>query len=327
LGNEFEAIKLRALYVDIAYGFSVGQVNKKQAYIKHLSPLDQGTIDKQYLSFFEAGRAEGLKTEEEVLAHLKKTGQWNDKDQLEVAELRKYISFAESGLKKIWVGKIEAEQQLEEAKRKLFIKLEARNDLLRLTAEAYASKKVDELYIFNSLFSDKNLTQPLVDDTEYEYLETQEISKIISDYSLIMKDFSSSVFKKIALSGFFQNILSLCGDNLSEFFQLPIFKLTFYQSECLSYGRFFKHIISNSKYPPTPEMMDNPDLLIDSYEMSKALDAERQKHGDGPNVSIVGEDPNAPKMESLAESAAKSGKKSLNMKEIMAAQKNNLRLV
>jgi len=92
-----------------------------------------------------------------------------------------------------------------------------------------------------------------------------------------MQKFNSKNLKRIALSGFFLNFYHLCDDNPFTFFGQAATRLTFYQAELFGHGRYFKHILQNSKNKPPDDIMNEPDKIIEWYESSTSAQAAMDK--------------------------------------------------
>ena len=133
--------------------------------------------------------------------------------------------------------------------------------------------------------------------------------------------------KRIALSGFFLNNFYLCKDNPKIYFGKPVVELTYNQSELFSYGRYFKHILSDMKNKPSPEIMDDPDKLIEMYNIGQNSSKMKQSAEDSDASTVVGatkEDlermgmssPSEDKGVSLSKEASKKGGK-LSMDDLI----------
>ena len=131
------------------------------------------------------------------------------------------------------------------------------------------------------------------------------------------------------MSSFFLNNFYLCEDNPQIYYGKPVVELTYNQSELFSYGRYFKYILSEMKNKPHPDVMDDPDKLIELYNVGKNADKIKESMENADASTVVGatnEDLErmglkAPTDEpqqgiSLAAEAAKKGGK-LSMEDLM----------
>lgn len=95
--------------------------------------------------------------------------------------------------------------------------------------------------------------------------------------------------KRIALSNFFLNNYHLCKDNPFIFFGKPLVELTYHQADLFAYGRYYKHILSEMKNPPAPEIMQDPDRLLELYEIEKSQEERNDgKETTGTASTVVG---------------------------------------
>ncbi len=191
--------------------------------------------------------------------------------------------------------------------------------LFGLTVESYCQKKLNELYIFNSFYKDKKTEIPLYSEEDFDFLDQEELQSLVSLYHAATIDINSQNIKKIALLPFFQNYYGLCEDNLSDFFGMPVARLSFFQNELGSYGRYFKSILSSSERPPADVAAD-PEKLIDWYNATKGTGSVINKNNND-NVVLVGasaelSDGNVEAV-SFSQIAKEQGKTKLNKFELM----------
>ena len=92
---------------------------------------------------------------------------------------------------------------------------------------------------------------------------------MVTIYNGRMDRFTEINLKRLAVSGFYLNNFYLCKDNPFIFYGEPVVNLTYPQIELFSFGRYFKNILSELKHPPTEEQLDNPDKLIEMFNISK----------------------------------------------------------
>lgn len=320
--------QLRQIYSAIIQGFVATSYNKAPLYIRHFSPIEQAEIDEHYAGFLARAKGEGLSSEEEQLALLKKQGVWGDAEDLEVKQLKFEVEEL-IGIKKTVLFPSQLEQikvQIEVAEKRWLDKLKERADLLTLTAESFASQKVNEVYIYKSLYADKELKTPFFSDEDYQDLDRAEISALITLYNSKVSDFSDKNLQKVAVSGFFQDYYGLCENDITNFYGKPIVYLTYYQSALARHGKYF-HTLFMSENRPPDNIMGDPDKIIDwvtTTSNAKRLAAKTEATGEGGAASFVGATKKdleamgmAPSTVSLKDKA--KGKSSMNMQEMMAA--------
>lgn len=279
-------LELRKAYGQIILGASPTQINGATAYIRHFTPLDQGELDGGYTFFLEKALNSGLSSEEQRLKELADVKCWTEEDEAGIEKQRDYLN----GLietKKLLALPSQIERhghQIKEAQLLLNFKLSERHQAVGMTAESFAGRKLNEFYIFKSLFKDRELKIPLFSEEEFDYLDISEVNDLVVAFNKSIGLLSDANIKKIALATFFQNSFSLCDDNIYNFYGKPIVGLTFYQSELASYGIFFKRILNAEMKPPV-DIINDPDKIIDWQSGSR----NREKlvsSTQGSNVAI-----------------------------------------
>ena len=81
----------------------------------------------------------------------------------------------------------------------------------------------------------------------------------------------------------------LCKDNPFIFFGKPIVQLTYHQTDLFAYGRYYKHILQDMKNPPSQEVMQDPDRLLELYEIEKNQEERMgDKETTGTASTVVG---------------------------------------
>ena len=153
-----------------------------------------------------------------------------------------------------------------------------KKDLLGFTVEDYANKKINEYYMFNSLFKDKDLKYKFFSEEEFDELENKDLSEILEIYNNLNKDYIDKNLKKIALSSYYLSLFNLSDDNPYYMYGKPIIYLTFYQMEVFGYARYFKNALSEAKHKPPDEYYEDPDKLIDWLESSKNVEEVLNKN-------------------------------------------------
>ncbi len=325
--DSVETRKLRVIFSNVIKGYTpVVSSNYGSFFIKHFNIYDLADADEVYNKFYQQAVNDGVPTQNEREEFLIKQDIISHKDEEKIVDLKKtinnlYDNYNREYLKskrikwKTEIDKLEEElQQLE------FI----RANLVGKTAEIFASKKSNEFYIQQSLYTDSSLTNLLFRNEDFEEMDEQELAEVVILYNQKMQDYGAENFKKIAISPFFCNLFYLSGDNPQTFYGKPIIHLTIFQSDIFSYGRYFKHIMSEFKDKIPKEVMENPTELMDWVEMNqnvqKVLGDDKEKSALGivgatkEDLEILGLKPN--QSFSLSEELKKRGGR-ISMEELM----------
>lgn len=282
---------LRKAFRDIAVGYTHGIFLSRPGYVKHLSYADQISFDSTREEFIAQAKREGILTNDERLEQMKKNGEWSDAKEKEIRDCQTMIDGAIEGKRlnmKMPSLVKRYTDQIKEYEKTLNDRLREKAAALGLTCESYADREVNDLFIFSNLFSDKVLETPLFSEADFQHLTDPEMNQLISDYNAAMDGCSTQSIKKLAMQGFFQEYFALTGENVSQFFGVPICRMTFTQVKLLSYGRHFSSIYQNhdvSKFPKN--ILEDPDLLTDYAVAATKGKEEMQKQGAYDEGTVV----------------------------------------
>ncbi len=303
-------------------------------YLKHTDYDSSEDLDELKEALMNKATKEGLPTIKQREEEIKKEGDWSGEEESEMRELRSYVSNLKDTKSKVLLkAEIESiNKDIEKSSDKLENLNEQKQALIGYTAEAYASKKVNENYLVTTSFKDKELTERLITEKDYNYLQDEDITALTGVFVEDSVKFSEENIKRISLCTYFMNFFSLSDDNPMTFYGKPITKLTFNQVDLFSYGRYFKTMIQNMDRSLTSEELDDPDKIIDLFNVSKNVEKitskTQKKEGDGKATSIVGatkedmermglsSDQNHEKQVSLSQEARKQGGK-LSMEDLI----------
>jgi hypothetical protein len=323
--------QLRLVFVDILKGCSVSTSKQfGHFYIKHLTHFDASDIDEFKSECMKKAKDNGLETEKEKLKELKKDELWTDQEDSRIIELSGYIVNLRHSKSKLFL-KREINQivtQIKDSEEEISKLNQKKEELVGMTCESFAAKKINEFYIFNSIFKDKEFKESLFEKEEFDELSNHQLIDLITLYNKKIDGFYSKNMKRIALNGFFLNHFYLSEDDAYAFYGKPICELTFFQAELFGLGKYFKSLMTRSKNKAPEDIMGDPDKIIEWYESSQNAQEAMERHTSDKagGSSLVG----ASKEElqrlgasnddegtiSLAKAAAKKGGQ-LNMEELM----------
>lgn len=282
----------KLLYHDILNGYSFYTDDKTSFYIKHFGLQDLNIINTKKLAIERKAKKMGLLDEETQIKNLIEKDNWSMSKEEEINKIKQFIkdlNYTKSKL--ILLRDIDQiNSQIKENEKILNDILTEKQELLGTTLETYTNKKLNEYYVYCSLYKDTDLKQKLLTEQEFEQLEYKELYELYTKYTIGLMDLNDKNIKKIALSNFFLNSFYLCDDDPYIFFGKSIINLTFIQTELFSCAKFFKNIISNSTTKPPENVLSDPDALIDWYEGSKnaSKTVASVKREDVLGSSIVG---------------------------------------
>jgi hypothetical protein len=287
---------LKIIFSEIIKGYSKKNIEGfGTLFFKHINNQDSADIDIYNQQFLDKAKNMGLPTEKEQEEYLIKEELWEESKNRRIIELEKFLINLKTTKSKLFlkaqIDQINAEIEKNELELKT-LKFE-RKDLIGFTAEDYTFKKINEYYMYVSLFKDETLKERFFKEADYEDLDNKDIMSLIKNYNEVNSKFNDRNLKKISLASYFSNIFYLSKDDPFVFYGKPLVELSFYQIELFSYGRYFKGILTNAKNKPPEYLMKDPDQLIEWFEGSKNVDEVLNKNSkvvqkDNVATSIVG---------------------------------------
>jgi len=287
---------LKIIFSEIIKGYSKKNIEGiGTLFFKHINNQDSADIDIYNQQFADKAKSMGLPTAKEQEEYLIKEGLWEESKNKRIIELDKFISNLKTTKSKLFlksqIDQLNSEIDKNEAELKA-LQYE-KKDLIGYTVEEYTAKKINEYYMYVSLFKDEKLKERFFTEIDYEELDNKEIIILINNYNQVNDKFNDNNLKKISLTSYFGNIFHLSNDDPFTFYGKPLVELSFYQIELFSYGRYFKTIISNAKTKPPQYLMKDPEGLIEWFEGSKNAEEVLNKNTkmtqkDNIATSIVG---------------------------------------
>ena len=285
---------LRLYLVDILKGYSKTYLNDKLIYIKHMDSLSSGDVDLKKEEFYHKALKNKLPSLEDQEAYILKEELWSEEKNKEIKKIKEYLT----GLKKTKL-KLFREQELKaineqisnEEKKLLNLNLE-KKELIGFTAEDYANKKINEYYMFISLYKDTELKENFFSQNEFDELENVDISKLVQIYNDKLSIYNDKNLKKISLLNSHLTLFNISDDNPYYMYGKSIVYLTFYQIEIFGYAKYFKNQLSYAKHKPADEYFEDPEKLIEWLESSRNVEELLEKgasnKADTVATSIIG---------------------------------------
>jgi hypothetical protein len=287
---------LKILFSEIIKGYSKKNVDGfGNLFFKHINNQDSADIDIYNDQFLQKAKKMGLPTEQEQEEYLIKEELWEKSKDKRIKELENFLINLKTTKSKLFL-KAQVDQVNSEIEKNEIelnkLKFE-KKDLIGFTAEDYTFKKINEYYMYVSLFKDEACKERFFKESDYEDLDNKQIMVLIHNYNEITNKFNSTNLKKISIASYFSNIFYLSKDDPYIFYGKPLVELSFYQIELFSYARYFKGILTNSKTRPPEYIMSDPDKLIEWYEGSKNVEEVINRNSkvsqkDNVATSVVG---------------------------------------
>ena len=325
-----EDASLKVIFSEILRGFTfVDSEDYGKIKIKHFTNFDSAELDIKNKLFYDKAISQGLPTRDDRIKYLLKENIWTEEKNKDVLQTKSMLAGLKNSKSKVFLQSHidNINKQIAENQSKLAALELEKEELIGFCAENYASRRINEYYMYNAVLSSNG--EKLFTEDQFEDLEEIRLVELIGIYNKSTKKFNSTSLKKISLSGFFTNLFYLCSDNAHVFFGKPLVELTFYQIELFGYGRYYKSLMENSETQVPDDVKEDPEKLIEWFDSTKsareALEKSKNAGQDGSATSLVGATPedlkrlgldNPNETISLAKKAAEKGGR-LNMEDMM----------
>lgn len=293
MSQKQKQINFRESFRDVSFGFSSFKFERKEVFIKHLSIFDQIDMDEIKKDFFESAKKRGLPTEKDAEKYIFENEIWSKKDESSLTQAKIYLESLEKTKKSLYrLSQIkQVSEQIKTAEKdysKLFLK---KRGLIGQTCEKYSEKRVTEHYIIKSFFKDPEFEHPYFSQEEIDELEQPQLTYLISEYNNIYSNFEDVNIQRIVLEDFFQMYLGFCED-VRNFYDKPLFKLSINQVKLIVYARMYKNIFENYSNIPKNIKKDPEKIIeyINSQENAKNVLENMDKDGASTMVGAPKED-------------------------------------
>ena len=278
-----EIEEAQRVYKDILNGYSLIQYKDDDVYVKHLNDIDHGWIQEYKNSIYSEAQDKGVLSEKDKIETFIEQDIWDEKKEKRIEELTDELDnlkntqsklVLESQKKRILKPIEEAETELEEIEAE-------RIEVLGITCENYAVKKVSEKYLQYTVYKDKNFTEHFLSEEEFDEIEDEALSALVMLNNIKLSNFNQDYIKKISICPFFLNSLMICKNNPMVFYGEPVCKLSNYQIELFSSGLRYKSVLEQKgKTPPScktlKEVVNWYEGLLDSTKIKSKEDAAGQ---------------------------------------------------
>ena len=177
---------LRRSYMDILRGFTKTKVDKfGEFYFKHLDLFSSEEIDERKREYEEYAVNQGLPTEEEKIKELIKDELWSAEKDKEIENLEVLVSSLKETKAKFYLKRDidNIQRQVDEETEKLQILQAQRIELVGFTTDSYSTKKINEFFIFNTSFKDRDLTEKFFEKDTFDELHEDDIMLLILNYN------------------------------------------------------------------------------------------------------------------------------------------------
>jgi hypothetical protein len=286
------------IYSEICKGFSKEKIDNFFIYFKHPTLAEHFSNYSYYEIFIEEGRKKGLQLEKEKIDEAIKGGWWSSEKESKINLLRKTIqNLIRTRDKLLYPSqRVEIDKQIRQNESILISYNKERKEIVGYTLEEFANNRlVEELLIFFTYKNDQFRERFFSSRDEYYNLSDDHAEKIKNAFDTYSQIFNNENLKKIAASGFFQNLVYL-NEDAYTFWGSPTINCTKYQIDLLLYGKMYKNMVKNyaeNNKPIPDEVLNDPEKFVEWVEnQSKdpTLKSKSKKIKDSKNLvsSAVG---------------------------------------
>lgn len=277
-------MKVENIYADICKGYFELDY-RGRCYAKHLTPVEQNELQEFYNKSVEVGLSLGCLGEKQIVQNLIKDNLWTLAEERAIESYDNNIAQLEKSKSKIKsIQQIDSiYDSIENYKSKKIELLTKKYSLIKNSAEQYAEYEMKNKQLRISLFRDERFSIPVFSsDEEFEYADGPEFADLYSSFYDNYYSISSDSLKLLCVSPFFVNLFSIAG-NLFNFFQIPVYKLTHFQTLLLKYAETFCKVVQESPDIPD-EYLKIPDkILMYFYYIKNGGLEEENKQQDSIN--------------------------------------------
>jgi hypothetical protein len=279
----------KKIFGDILNGRSFVESSFGKIYIKHLNNLDISEIDNSHAVFFEQAKKKNVPTFQEKLDYLISNSLWNKKDEDKIKDFKSLVGrYQENKSNEFLKSKRDTwDVQLKQLNKDIAELEFKRNQLIGETAETFAYRKSNILHIKESFYKTPDFNHKLLSNEEYDELDQEDVDKLFEIFTDYLNDFKQENLKKISLSGFFMNMFNLT-ESVYEFYGRPIIQLSLYQIDLVSWGKYFKHVLSEMREKIPAHIMADPDKIIEYVELNRNYEKANKNSGERESGAIPG---------------------------------------
>ena len=208
---------LEKLFKEIRLGFSSFIYEEKRCFVKHASYDQTDILNESYEEYYNKAKSKGVMTEKELLETLEEQEVWSQKDE----ELFEKKEIEMKNLKKtsanliVKAHKESFKKRIKDIEEKVLKHRKKRNSLVKNTVEEYAHKRANEIFMFHSLFKDRDFKEKLFSKEEFDHLNKIELGEIYFIYNKAIEEYSQDNIRQISIEPFFTSLFNLFDKDVS----------------------------------------------------------------------------------------------------------------
>lgn len=243
--------RLEGLFEEIKQGFSLMREGSDSLYIKHPTSKEIDVSSKTYDTYFEKAIKLGVQPEKELLEFLNEQEAWTTAEEDQMIVREQQLKNLNKTVNKIRIERDRKpiEEERDTVKAQVTLDKLKRSSLVRKTAESYAQKHSNEIFIYSCLYKDAELKNPYWSLDDFEQLSHLELNEFLAKYEKHVKRFEHDELLQLSITSCFTSLFNLFGNDVTEFFKNHPMDMSYYQVHLLNYGKMFKNIFKNREIP------------------------------------------------------------------------------
>jgi hypothetical protein len=273
----------RSAYREILQGYTYCE--ERNFYIKHFKEADLGFIDDIYRKCSKRLSDKGVTSQREKLEFLKEEGYWSAEEEESYITATLAVKDAHEFVEKMPDGeqrKAFRETMIPEAEENFRKIQKERTELVEPTIETICDKRLNEFYVYNAIYKDKDFKEHYFTQDEFENLSYFDLGNLVQEYNHQTSKFAERNLRKIGVNFFFLNSFFMCDDDPVKFYGKNVLDLSMYQLNLFSRGKYYKAILMEGDDPPDQYYEDSYqnglDELVKWYDSQNAqMQMKRQQ--------------------------------------------------
>jgi hypothetical protein len=272
-----EQTEYRRNFVEIIDGCSTAFINHKRVFIQHKKISDVVDYDLVYQNFLDYAINKGMPEQKDVLNEQIEAGEWDPRDDETIEEREHFIKNLKATKSEMVLQSVKdtLQSQIEDAESYVLVLKNKKEAIISNSAERYATNRANDYYITKSFYKDVNQKEPLYTEEEFEFLDDEVLTSMISAYNDFNSRFSEESIQGLAIQDFFKTYYSF-SETSSDFYGKPVVALTNFQLHLIIYTKIFKNIFETNKDIPE-RIKSNPSALMDYAEGKSKRDKVESK--------------------------------------------------
>lgn len=263
---------LRRAFVDVCAGHSVGRLDGRTVYIRHLGHREHASFEDVQADFEAHAKAQGALTEAQRLDQLYPKGQWSPAREADIELRRERIGRMEEGRKSLAVPSLLRghDEHIARERADLAKVLNERAQVIGITVESDAARRLEDHYLVHNLFTDSELTTVLHAPEAFDALTDAEVDAIHATYAAAIEPCAEANLRRLSVQDWFVSYWSLASDDARSFYGRAICDLTYYQVRLAGQARYMKALLDNTDLNRLPaDKRGDPDAIEQLHIVQK----------------------------------------------------------